>query len=293
MKIIILDAYTDEPACLGVPPFISHYVRYAAGAIIAAGHTPLYLTIDDCRRGTTADEFKKAHAVLIMGGALVPGKYLRSMPASIKEINAMAAQIPGIKILGGPVARFGPKGPKPQQINTEKFDYISVADTDAFIFDLLSGSEPSQRERTMDEWNEWPVLGASIVKQHSDHPVPLTAEIETYRGCIRHSCGGCSFCIEPEYGRPIFRSIEYIVAEVKALSSVGLHNFRLGAQTCFFSYNPDAAKGNYVPNPDAIEKLLSQMRAAAKINVLHIDNANPAVIADNPEAVEDILRSIV
>ena len=33
LKVTILDGYIDEPACLGVPPYISPYPRYIAGAI--------------------------------------------------------------------------------------------------------------------------------------------------------------------------------------------------------------------------------------------------------------------
>ncbi len=30
----ILDGYVDEPACLGVPPYVSPYIRTVAGALI-------------------------------------------------------------------------------------------------------------------------------------------------------------------------------------------------------------------------------------------------------------------
>jgi radical SAM superfamily enzyme with C-terminal helix-hairpin-helix motif len=30
----ILDGYVDEPACLGVPPYISPYIRTVAGALL-------------------------------------------------------------------------------------------------------------------------------------------------------------------------------------------------------------------------------------------------------------------
>ena len=33
----ILDGYVDEPACLGVPPYISPYIRTVAGALLAHG----------------------------------------------------------------------------------------------------------------------------------------------------------------------------------------------------------------------------------------------------------------
>ncbi len=45
----ILDGYVDEPACLGVPPYISPYIRTVAGALAAHGFTVRYLTIDQLR----------------------------------------------------------------------------------------------------------------------------------------------------------------------------------------------------------------------------------------------------
>ena len=50
-RYLILDYYIDEPACFGVPPFISPYVRYCYGAIKAASseHEVDYLTIDELR----------------------------------------------------------------------------------------------------------------------------------------------------------------------------------------------------------------------------------------------------
>ena len=46
MRRTILDCYTDEPAGLGVPPFIGVWPRYAAGSY---DQEPTYLTIDDLR----------------------------------------------------------------------------------------------------------------------------------------------------------------------------------------------------------------------------------------------------
>ena len=42
----ILDCYTDEPAGLGVPPFVGVWPRYVAGQY---EQEPTYLTIDDVR----------------------------------------------------------------------------------------------------------------------------------------------------------------------------------------------------------------------------------------------------
>ena len=42
----ILDCYTDEPAGLGVPPYLGTYPRYIAGYLDII---PYYITIDDLR----------------------------------------------------------------------------------------------------------------------------------------------------------------------------------------------------------------------------------------------------
>ncbi|HBS06876.1 MAG TPA: radical SAM protein, partial [Leptospiraceae bacterium] len=50
--MLILDFYVDEPACFGVPPYLSPYCRYAAGALVAGGipqEKIQYLTVDQWR----------------------------------------------------------------------------------------------------------------------------------------------------------------------------------------------------------------------------------------------------
>lgn len=49
MKALIVDGYVDEPALLGVPPYVSTYPRYIAGAFLHAGIEVEYLTIDQIR----------------------------------------------------------------------------------------------------------------------------------------------------------------------------------------------------------------------------------------------------
>ena len=46
MNYTILDCYTDEPAGLGVPPYLGTYPRYIAGFL---NEDVNYLTIDDLR----------------------------------------------------------------------------------------------------------------------------------------------------------------------------------------------------------------------------------------------------
>ena len=49
MKVCIVDCYSDEPAGLGVPPYIGTTPRYVFGAVLDGGGTPNYMNIDDVR----------------------------------------------------------------------------------------------------------------------------------------------------------------------------------------------------------------------------------------------------
>jgi len=107
------------------------------------------------------------------------------------------------------------------------------------------------------------VKGAGVVKQI---PYPIIVEIETGRGCSRKK--HCSFCTEFRHDVE-FREQKDILAEVKALKAAGVKYFRLGKQSCFYSYKGGKA--------EEIEKLLKPI-AALKPDVLHIDNANPTMV---------------
>ncbi len=297
MKIVLLDGYVDEPSCLGVPPFISPYVRYTAGAIKDSGHDFIYLTIDEYRKNSAKTKaLKNANLLIIIGGAIVPGKYLRGTPASINEIKKIAENFKGKKILGGPVTRYGFSGDRKSENLRGLFDFMPRKDPDAFVNDLLKENSPMDRQRNQKEWRRWAIKGSGVITQHPDFPMPLIVELESYRGCVRYFSGGCSFCIEPLFGKPKFRPSKDIIEEVKALGDTGAVNFRLGAQSCIFSYGTeDIGKSETPkPKPEKIEKLLKGIRnSAPKLEVLHTDNANPAVIAEHPKEAKKILMSLV
>jgi len=282
-KVLLIDGYIDEPASLGVPPYSSPHIRAAVGAAREGGADATLVTIDRVREGRP---LPKADLVAVLAGCAVPGRYLRGMPASIKEIRCLAQEMKGFKVLGGPAA---------YEIDalSDLFDFVAKRDAPAAIFDILRKGEATDRWRTLEEWNRWLLLGADCVTGHPDFPQPLIAEIETYRGCVRYRSGGCSFCVEPLKGRPLFREPEDVIAEAARLRSLGVRNFRLGAQTCFISYKSET-NGTETPrpNPEAIEVLLKGVRSL-DVDVLHLDNANPAVIAKYPHESRRILRSIV
>jgi radical SAM superfamily enzyme with C-terminal helix-hairpin-helix motif len=287
--ITILDGYVDEPSCLGVPPYISPYPRYLAGAIKQAGEDFLYLTIDEYRqKGTKLKFLERSKILAVIAGVAVPGKYLRAMPASLKELNEISKSFEGLKFVCGSAAKF-------YYNKLQNFDFIAKKDLDAAIYDFLTTNKFSDRYRTIEEWESWCLKGCEIVKEHADFPTPLIAEIETYRGCVRYFTKGCSFCIEPLFGMPLFRSTESIIKEIELLNKIGVVNFRLGAQTCFYSYLAKGIGESETPKPnvEAIRKLLAGIRANTNLKVLHIDNVNPAVVAENLEESREITKLIV
>lgn len=90
MRVLIIDGYVDEPACLGVPPYMAPYPRYIAGALIEKGvqkEDIIYRTIDRIR---TRREPLRFDLYIIIAGMTVPGKYLRASPITLKEINELS-----------------------------------------------------------------------------------------------------------------------------------------------------------------------------------------------------------
>ena len=282
--VTVIDGYIDEPGSLGVPPYIHPLVRATYGAAKDAGADASYHTIDDLRQGWHPE---KTDVLIVLTGSAVPGRYIRASPASRREIERYIPMIGGIKILGGPLTL------EKDMEGSGLIDFIATKDPASCLFDHLTGEGQSNRWRTVEEWNRWLMLGADVVTKHHDFPQPLVAEVETYRGCVRYKSGGCSFCVEPLKGIPVCREPKDIIAECKRLHDLGVRNFRLGAQTCFISYHAQL-DGTETPRPDpeAIEDLLSGV-ASLGVDLLHLDNANPAVIAAHPEESELILQSIV
>jgi radical SAM superfamily enzyme with C-terminal helix-hairpin-helix motif len=286
MKIVILDGYVDEPSCLGVPPYISPYPRSAAGAALSAGAAVEYLTIGQVRAGKAPP---KGDLLVAIGGSAVPGKYLRDAPASKRELISIAGKAGSPAFLGGPMAaHFADEELR------GAFDSLVTKDIDATVFEFARSGRAVDRRRSLEEFDQWSLLGATICKKHPDLGGPLIAEIQTYRGCVRHHTGGCSFCIEPGYGEVEFRNPDSIIAEAEALSKAGVKHLRIGGQSCFVSYMAEGVGKSETPRPSPgmIGYLLKGVREAADPKVLHLDNANPAVIAEHPDESGRIMELI-
>ena len=276
---LILDCYTDEPAGLGVPPFLGVYPRYAAGA---HGAQAAYLTIDDLRyarlaerhphvkldpatgktridlinRTRPADEVRrllaKAREIIVIVGVQTPGKYLSAVPGTYAEVMKLLEGVKARRVLAGPVVSCGTQlrgGAKAELADLKRF-----VRTEPDFFEDYADLRPKA------------IAGARLLDQI---PGPRVVEIETGRGCPRGE--GCSFCTEPLKHPLEWREQRDVHEEVRALMDAGARHFRLGKQSCIFSY-----RGG---DPDELDALLGPL-AALGPHVLHIDNADPTMVTE-------------
>jgi radical SAM superfamily enzyme with C-terminal helix-hairpin-helix motif len=294
LDVTIVDGYVDEPAHFGVPPYISTYPRYAAGAMVDAGvpsEQITYHTIDELRENNRLWlDIEDADLLVYVGGMTVPGKYVGGTPAEPDEVRKLAWRANGTAVMGGPV-RFGVgeanEGASETARDDLDFDFLAMADVEAAVYDLVdSGLEGfNDRYRDVEEETRWARAGAFVVEQHPNHPDYLICEMETSRGCPYR----CSFCTEPMYGNPDFRPPESVVDEVDALSDRGVRHFRLGRQADILAYGGDGE----APNPDALRRLYGGIREVAPdLETLHLDNMNPITVVKWPEKAREGIRII-
>lgn len=297
-KLVLVDGYVDEPSAFGVPPYISPHARYAAGAALAAGADVEYLTIDQFRA--------KPHpldgdAVAVLASVSVPGKYLRGAPITRAETIDIFRHHKGHRFLFGDNAAFGfadqGGGHATDRLKlTDHVDTLATRDGDAAIRDFFDGRTVQNRFRTMDEWTEHAVCGAEVVAQHPDQQHGIVfAEMDTFYGCVHYVSGGCHFCSDAKK-KPWYRPVDGIIEEAGVLHDHGVRHFRLGGQTCFWTYDAIGVGETDEPRPNvaATEKLLAGVaEVAPERKVLHIDNANPAVMATWPDETRAIAELLV
>jgi len=292
----ILDGYVDEPACLGVPPYLSPYIRTCAGLLIDRRYDVRYLTIDMLRRNPgLLPVLDRADLVLVIAGLTVPGKYLGGTPATLAEVEQVGTRLHGpVRVLGGPVL-FGSSaggGRKATLREIAGYNVLLSGSPAEALSSWLDGGEPVGRG-DYPKSDRWAVAGAPVIRQHPDYP-RVMCELETGTGCHRSITGGCSFCTEPFHGPPRFRDHSAVAAEAGALYREGARHFRLGRQADLLTYGVPAGQEFPRPDPGALERLFSGIRTeASDLSTLHIDNVNPGTIARHEEASAEALRVIV
>ena len=291
LKVMLIDGYLDEPSCLGVPPYVSPHVRYAYGALLDLGIEPahlIYATIDQLRqsRNEYLDAARSTDAVIVIAGATVPGRYLGGRPISTREISELGSAIhPVPLILGGPIV-----------LCQEMIPGVSImcGEIAAISLQEILGDRSIPDKGAGHLWAEsiarFAVLGAELTPLHPSFPY-IVCELETFRGCPRRE--NCAFCSEGKKQVRYQRPVTDIVAEVEALARLGNRYYRLGCQSDLFLYGASTREGQLYPEPAVLRDLYQGIRQAApELEVLHMDNANPASIMRDPKAAETIMEII-
>lgn len=300
---LILDGYEDEPAAFGVPPYVGFHIRYVCGVLEQHKIDYTYTTIDQWRLSSQQereDLLRTTEGFVCIAGAVVPGRYIRGTPISRKEstelIRLLPRDIPAL--FGGWAVRgWKQQGWLPLRSNL----FLAVQDTDATLNQFLKNGTWKHERRNAEEWTTWAQLGATskAVTHHPDLGTdekkgPLTYEVEVYQGCVRFK-RGCKFCIEPKKGIPIWRTPEDIIREVKLAHDSGVQHVRLGGMTDTYTYMAEGVKElEYpIPNPEPIAQLLHGLREDDRLGILHTDNGNPSIIAENIEPSTEITKTLV
>ncbi len=310
---LVLDGYEDEPAAFGVPNYVGFHIRYICGVLESRGIEYTYMTVDDWRirfksrlsdpegREAILSQMDALSGVVLLAGAVVPGKYIRGTPISLRETNSLISTIPmNTPILcgGWAIRHWRNDGWSPMRPNL----FLTVQDTDATLDHRLSTGEWSHKRRTPEQWSKWALLGASS-KSVTEHPDilapdgkhgPLMYEIELYQGCVRFK-RGCKFCIEPKKGLPLWRPEKDVIDEITVALDSGVRNVRIGGATDIYTYRADGVEDlEYpIPNPEPIIRVLNEVREDDRLDILHVDNANPSIIAENIEESTEITKSLV
>ena len=98
---LVLDGYEDEPAAFGVPPYVGFHIRYLCGVLEQANVSYEYTTIDAWRmylkeagEEAVRERLANVAGIACVAGAVVPGRYLRGTPISLKETRDIIRNLP-------------------------------------------------------------------------------------------------------------------------------------------------------------------------------------------------------
>jgi radical SAM superfamily enzyme with C-terminal helix-hairpin-helix motif len=240
-------------------------------------------------------ELNTLDGIVLIAGAIVPGKYLRGTPISFKETDEIIRTIKGdIPLIAGGWAIRGWKQQGWQPLRKNLF--LCVQDIDATVEYYLENGSFKHQRRNGNQWSKWANHGAfsKAIKEHPDLDGPLTYEVEVYQGCVRYK-RGCKFCIEPKKGVPIWRTPEDVISEVSTALDNGVKHVRLGGMTDVYTYMAEGVvELEYpIPNPEPLAKLLYGLREDERLETLHVDNANPSIIAENIEPSTEITKMLI
>ncbi|MCD6386703.1 MAG: helix-hairpin-helix domain-containing protein, partial [Methanophagales archaeon] len=218
--------------------------------------------------------------LIVIAGAVVPGKYLGGVPLSKRELPRVACG--RMNILVGPITLELTKNEREE---LHQFEIVEFPFEER-LFELLCNIFHADAEFNL---NEFALRGAEVVRFHPEFP-HVICEMETYRGCYWSKC---SFCVE-RFQRFMMREAKCVLAEFERLYSLGVRHFRLGRQTDFLTYMADFNEDFPKPEPEKMRSFHEAIwRLCPEIKTLHLDNINPKTIAMHPEESRAVLKTIV
>ena len=144
-----------------------------------------YITIDQWRLGHRPD-LTVLDGIVLLAGAVVPGKYLRGTPISLRETDELVKTLPqNVPFFAGGWAIRGWKqqGWKPLR----KDLFLCLKDTDATLSWYLSTGEMKNKKRSDVEWTALAQAGAvsndlSGALAAAASPVPSSSKMDQEAG---------------------------------------------------------------------------------------------------------------
>jgi len=294
LSVTIVDGYVDEPAHFGVPPYISTYPRYTAGALVDAGvpeESITYHTIDELRedRGKHAD-VANADLMVYVGGMTVPGKYVGGTPAEPDEVRELGWTADGVTLLGGPV-RFGVGEENAGAQETERddldYDFVAMGDVEAAAYDLVR--EGLEGSATGCATTRRSTAGPRRARSSSSNtPTTRTTSSARWRPpagaptgvrSVPSRCTGARR--SGRRSRSSTRSTRSPIGESSISGSAGRP-----------TSSRSAATGRRRTPTRCASCTAGIREVAPDLRTLHLDNMNPVTITDYPEASREAIRVI-
>ena len=101
--------------------------------------------------------------------------------------------------------------------------------------------------------------------------------------------------VVPKKGVPIWWEEEDVITEITTALDNGVRHVRIGGATDIYTYKAEGVvELEYpIPNPEPIAKVLHDLRQDERLEILHVDNANPSIVAENLEPATEITRSLI
>ena len=98
-----------------------------------------------------------------------------------------------------------------------------------------------------------------------------------------------------EKGVPIWREERDVIEEVRIAADSGVRNVRIGGATDVYTYKAEGVVDlEYpIPDPQPIAEVLHGIREDERIEVLHVDNANPSIISENLDQASQITKTML